>query len=188
MEPFPTQADIDEMKARGFDGGTIESARLRMERGGEAAAICERIREAFSGVTLGHGVGLQHAQGLDDYEDEETCAKWRLEDEKEDWSRISSHRLNVCNSSLSFFDAEGMRFHLPAHLIADLKGEYGFGMAFCLTHLSDYKEQQFALLTATQRKVVREYLRFILEEPDYEFERPDVERALLGFWSESRDP
>lgn len=187
MEPFPTQADIDEMKARGFDRVTIEAARLRMERGREAAAICERIREAFRGVTLGNGVGLQEARGLDDYEDEETCAKWRLEDEKDDWTRISNHCLNVFNSSLSFFDAEGMRFHLPAYLIADLSGEYGYGMAFCLTHSSDYTDQQFKLLSAPQRRAVREYLRFILEEPSYEFERPDVERSLLGRWHETRD-
>ena len=188
MEPFPTQADIDEMQARGFDRGTIESARLRMERGREAAVICERLREAFSGVTLGNGVGLQHAQGLDDYEDEETCAKWRLGDEKEDWSLISSDRLNGCFSSKSFFDAEGMRFHLPAYLIADLKGEYDFGMAFCLTHSSDHSERQFSLLSSAQREVVREYLRFILKEPDYKFQWPGIEQALLGFWNESRDP
>lgn len=187
MKPFPSQADIDEIKARGFDRSTIDAARLRMERGRVAESICEKIRTAFAGVTLGNGVGLQQAQGLDDYEDDETCAKLRLEDEKEDWSRISSHRLNVCNSSLSFFDAEGMRFHLPAYLIADLSGEYSFGMAFCLTHLSDYKEQQFSLLSAAQRGSVREYLRFIFEEPDYEFERHHIERALLGFWDAGRD-
>jgi hypothetical protein len=187
MEPFPTKSDIDEMKARGFDRATSEAARLGMERGKVADSICEMIHTAFAGVTLGNGIGLQQAQGIDDYEDEETCAKWRLEDEKEGWARISSHRLNVCNSSLSFFDADGMRFHLPAYLIADLKGEYRFGMAFCLTHLSDYKEQQFSLLSADQRRVVREYLRFIFEEPDHEFERPHIERALLGFWNEGRD-
>ncbi|RYD61323.1 MAG: hypothetical protein EOP83_17295 [Verrucomicrobiaceae bacterium] len=149
--------------------------------------ICERIRLAFAGVALGGGVGLQQAQGLDDYEDEETCAKLRLEDEKEDWSRISCDLLNACNSSLSFFDAEGMRFHLPAYLIADLMGEYGFGMDFDLTHLSDHKVEQFALLSAAQRAAVRDYLRFIFEEPDYEFGRPHIERALVGFWSEDRD-
>jgi len=187
MGPFPTQADIDEMKARGYDRATIDAAWLRMGRGKQAEAICERIRAAFAGVTLGHGVGLRQAQGLDDYEDEETCAKWRSGDEKEDWSRISSDSLNACNSSLSFFDADGMMFHLPAYLIADLRGEYGFGMAFCLTHLSDYKEQQFVLLSAAQREAVREYLRFILEESEYEFERPHIEGALIGFWNESRD-
>ena len=175
------------MRARGFDRVALANAQLRMERGKLAMPICERIRVAFAGVILGNGVGLQQARGLDDYEDEKTCAELRLGDEKEDWNRISSELLNAYNSSLGFFDAEGMQFHLPAYLIADLKGEYGFGMAFCLTHLSDYKEQQFALLTIAQRNVVREYLEFIFEEPDYKYYQPDIERALAGFWSESRD-
>ncbi|MCW1886485.1 hypothetical protein OKA04_17235 [Luteolibacter flavescens] len=155
--------------------------------GKKAESICEKIREAFCGVALGNGVGLEEAQGLDGGEDEEACAKLRLEDEIEDWTRISSCRLNACHSSLSFFDAEGMRFHLPAYLIADLKGEYGFHLDFSLTHLSDYNKGQFASLSAHQREAVREYLRFIFEEPDYLYERPYIEGALLGFWSEDRD-
>lgn len=152
-----------------------------------AMPVCEQIRVAFAGVALGNGVGLQQARGLDDHADEETCAKLRLGDEKEDWTRISGDLLNAYNSSLSFFDAEGMRFHLPAYLIADLRGECGVGMDFCLTHLDDHKEQKFSLLSAAQRAAVREYLRFILEEPDYKFGRPHIERALAGFWSEGRD-
>ena len=187
MEHYPTSADIDEMKARGYDRATIDTAKKRMERGKVAMPICEQIRLAFAGVVLGNGVGLRQARGLDYYEDEETCARFRLEDEKEDWARISSDSLNVYNSSLSFFDAEGMRFHLPAYLIADLRGEYGFGMDFDLTHLSDHKEEKFSLLSVAQRGAVREYLRFILEEPDYEFGRPHIERALAGFWSEGCD-
>ena len=31
-----------------------------------------------------------------------------------------------------------MRFHLPAFMNAEIKGEYRWGMAFALTHLSDY--------------------------------------------------
>jgi hypothetical protein len=57
---------------------------------------------------------VSQAQAIDDYEDEATCGRHLQDDEKEDWSRIPIEGLNRCNSSLSFFDAEGMRFHLPA--------------------------------------------------------------------------
>src|SRR5688500_17196676 len=85
-------------------------------------ALCDLIREAFAGVKLGNGIGLQEAQGIDDYADKETCARYRAGDEKEDWTRIPAEELSRCNSSLSFFDAEGMRFHLPAFLVAELQG------------------------------------------------------------------
>ena len=144
--------------------------------------LCSLIREAFAGVKLGDGVGLQQAQGLDDYEDDATCARYRENDEKDDWSRIPVGELNRCNSSLSFFDAEGMRFHLPAYLIADLQGAYKFGMAFCLTHLSDLRTSQFALLSEPQRSAVRAFLLHIAEDPGYEFERPHIIRALEDYW------
>jgi hypothetical protein len=81
--------------------------------------VASHIREAFHGVTLGNGIGLLEGQGLDDYEDEATRKAYRERDEKHDWERIPVEALNRCQSSLSFFDAEGMRFHLPAFIRLD---------------------------------------------------------------------
>jgi hypothetical protein len=145
-------------------------------------ALCHTIREVFSGVALGNGIGLQQAQGIDDYEPPGTCAHLRAKDEKEDWSRIPVEELNRCYSSLSFFDAEGMRFHLPAFLIAELRGLYRFEIVFSLTHLSEYNAGQFALLTPQQRLAVRAFLLHILDHPDHTFDRPDILRALKDYW------
>ena len=145
--------------------------------------LCQEIREAFSGVKLGDGIGLEQAQGIDDYDDAATCARYRAQDEKDDWSRIPVEKLNRCNSSLSFFDAEGMRFHLPAYLLADLQGAYQFGMAFCLTNLSDHNISQFLLLSPVQRKAVRSFLLHIAEAADYAFDRPHIIRALDEYWA-----
>jgi hypothetical protein len=144
-------------------------------------ALCKTIRDAFAGVKLGNGIGLRQAQGIDDYDDAATCARLRAGDEKEDWSRITVEELNRCNSSLSFFDAEGMRFHLPAFLIAELCGEYHFGMAFCLTQCSDYK--RFDLLSNVQRNAVRTFLLHISNQADHDFDRPHIIRALGEYWT-----
>jgi hypothetical protein len=150
-------------------------------------ALCKSIREAFAGVTLGGGVGLRQAQGIDDHQDKATCARYRASDEKEDWTRIPVSELNCCNSSLSFFDAEGMRFHLPAYLIADLQGAYNFGMACCLTQSHDF-DGHFGLLSGAQRAAVREFLLHISKEPDYEFDRPHIIRALNEYWLDPHSP
>lgn len=180
---YPTPADIAEMKARGYDPNTIAEAEQQSKRWTSAQEVCRVIEAAFAGVTLGAGVGLQEAQGLDDYAAAETCAAYRANDEKDDWHRISAEALGRCNSSLSFFDAEGMRFHLPAYLIADLRGEYGFGMAFCLTQTSDY-DRYFRLLSGAQRGAVRAFLLHILDDRDYEFDRPHILRALDEYWTQ----
>jgi hypothetical protein len=148
-------------------------------------ALCDLIREAFAAVKLGNGIGLQEAQGIDDYADKETCASYRDGDEKEDWRRIPSEELCRCNSSLSFFDAEGMRFHLPAYLVAELKGQYGFDLAFHLTHLWDYSIAKFALFNSEQRGAVRAYLRHLAADPGYESDWPHIQRALEGYWHDA---
>lgn len=149
----------------------------------DVAEVREEILRAFSGVVLGSGVGLGEAQGLDGYEDEEIRAARRREDEKDDWRHIRPADLNRCNSSLSFFDAEGMRFHLPAFLIADIDGVYEFGMAFHLTHLDSHGIGQFSLLSPEQRAAVRSYLQFISTSDEYAFERPAILRALVEYWT-----
>lgn len=171
------------MRARGYDRVLLEQASKAIERGRMADDLIATISEAFRGVTLGEGVGLQEAQGLDDYDDEETCAAYRAGDEKEDWRAISSDELNRCNSSLSFLDAEGMRFHLPAYMTAELRGEYDFGMSFSLTNLDTHGRTCFTALSAVQRQAVREFLLFLREDPDYQFDRADIDRALETFWT-----
>jgi hypothetical protein len=183
MKKYPSAADIAEMKARGYDPITIAEAEQRAQRWTAALQVCQIIETAFTGVTLGDGIGLQEAQAHDANADAATCAAYRINDEIDDWHRIPAEALNRCHSSLSFFDAEGMRFHLPAYLIADLRGDYHFGIAFCLTHLSDYSISKFTLLSQAQRAAVRAFLLHIAEDPDYEFESLHIIRALNEFWT-----
>ncbi len=179
-----TQAEIDEMWSRGYDPVIIRQAEFSEARTVEADELCERVREAFAGVVLGAGVGLFEGQSIDDYETDEVRRQKREKDEKVSWERITAKHLNACHSSLSFFDALGMRFHLPAFLIADLKGDYGMGMEFTLTHLSDHSKEQFELLSPAQRHVVRVYLQFLSEDPDSGFHHADIDRALNDYWTE----
>lgn len=83
-------------------------------------ALIHKIYEAFRDVKLENGVGLWEAQGHDDRLSAEKCAELREKDEKEDWKKIPIMDLYKCSSSLSFFDAEGLRFHLPIFLLLDL--------------------------------------------------------------------
>jgi len=140
------------------------------------------IARAFDGVRLGDGVGLREAQAMDDYEDETTQKRHRSKDEKLDWSRISAETLNRCESSLSFFDADGMRFHLPAFLLIDIDGKSNSGPIFDLTTLNDHKKAQFASLDGDQRKAVAAFLHWYLLHDLCVIESRPIERALRDFW------
>jgi len=152
--------------------------------------LINKIREAFNNVKLEGGIGLNEAQGIDDYEDAQTRKKLRDKDEKENWEAIPSSELNRCNSSLSFFDPKGMRFHLPAFMIALLSNEYNFGLVFTLTNVSRnsktqlYSKSQFSDLTKEQREVIKAFLEYLLEDDEYEYERDQIKYALDNYWQE----
>jgi hypothetical protein len=178
-----TKLTTTEMRARGYDVDTISTEERLQQHYRAGLTLIPVIERAFAGVTLGSGVGLSEGRALDDYADAATRAACRTADEHEDWRRFTPEQLCHFNSSLSFFDQEGMRFHLPAFLITDLRGEYGFGMAFCLTYAGRPYDDQFGLLSASQRAAVRQYLLHIAESPDYEFDRADILRALRDYWT-----
>jgi hypothetical protein len=142
------------------------------------------VRKALQGVTLGAGVGLRQGQGLDDYADERTLSSYRTQDEKHDWSAIPVADLDQCYSSLSFFDADGMRFHLPAYLVADLEGSLRTAdVLFHLVHFAHGAASRFDTLSPAQRDAVREFLLLRLSDAHWEFEHPMIEAALGGFWT-----
>jgi hypothetical protein len=145
--------------------------------------LISSITSAFQDVKLEEGVGLSEANAIDDYKDKSFRDECRKNDEKKNWQTIPSSALNEYYSSLSFFDAKGMRFHLPAFMIAEIKGEYRFGMSFPLTHLSDHTRSQFTALSKPQREAVRSFLEYLLEQPDYEFEKATIKQAIENYWS-----
>ena len=147
-------------------------------------SLCRLIDEAFDGVVLGDGIGLWEAQGLDDYDDKETCAKYRAKDEKEDWRKISAADLNTCYSSPSFFNAAGFRFHLPAFMKAELRGEYSFDFSYSLIFFECLKHDRYGLLKPPQRMAVREFLLFQIEDGAGGSDRPAIETALAEYWTE----
>jgi hypothetical protein len=145
--------------------------------------VAELVNQAFRGVRLGNGVGLQQGKGLDEYADEATLRELRSNDEATDWSRIPLKHLNRYLSSLSFMDEEGMRFHLPAFLLADLRDELSTGdvlFYLCYSHGSD--ADHFKLLSNEQRNAVRQFVLLRLADPHYEFQKPTIEKSLDRYW------
>jgi len=181
-KPSPVDSEQLSGKARRTVLDKLRGAIIVMTKGrsAESRRVAGVIRDAFRGVTLGNGVGLFQAHGLDDYAGRETLDALRAKDEKDDWSSIPLAALNG-RSSLSFFDAEGMRFHLPAYLIADLEGTLEKDVLFHLTHLENDALSRFQSLNSAQRNAVLEYL--LLQLPGNDFTRPMIEKAIAEYWT-----
>ena len=146
-------------------------------------SLISEIREAFKDVELDGGIGLSEADALDNYADEHICEECKKKDEKYFWNTITANELNQFRNGLCFFDAKGMRFHLPAFMIAEIKNQYRDSLIFTLTNLSDCSKSQFELLSQKQREVVKLFLEYLLNDPEYEFDRPDIKTAIENYWS-----
>lgn len=144
-------------------------------------SIEKEISSAFAGVSLGNGIGLWQAQAIDDYETAEVQTDYRQKNEKEDWRLLKPDDLQRCHSSLSFFDADGMRFHIPAFLIGSLHKEVDEPI-FHLTQLDHYSLSKWTTLSNLQRKSIVLYLQWCLKDDHYAFEQPSIRRALQEYW------
>lgn len=132
------------------------------------------IRTAFKNIKLEDGVGLWEAQGLDDYAGENEILKLKIKDERNDWDNIPYEDLAYGQSSLSFFDAKGMRFCLPKFLIFDILSdeifeEKGFNSTDVLFTLGynlndEYQKFRFSLFDNQQIETIIHYLEYKVEE------------------------
>ena len=149
-----------------------------------AQLVVDRIGRAFSGVRLDDGVSLREADVLDDYGTEAERKKARGLDELQSWQMISEDLIAHYHWCLPFFDAKGMRFHLPAY------------MRFALRHYrtSDSSsidstiyalgrdDDRYSLLTAPQRAAVRHFLKFMAYNGGNHVDTDGARRALTDVW------
>ena len=73
-----------------------------------------------------------------------------------------------------------MRFHLPAFLIQGLLEEIDPPI---LTFTNPSLNSRFSLLSPEQLTIVRDYLRFMADDPDCPW-KEDIHAALDGYWAE----
>lgn len=149
----------------------------------DKTTVRQAIVDAFAGVTLGDGIGLWQAQAIDDYAPESLRLEARAVDEKDDWQALISSDLQRCASSLAFFDAAGMRFHLPAFMVAEIDGLIDDCCLFHLIQLDAFAKAKLGTLNTAQRLAVRAYLQWHLQDAAFTREYPTIMRAIETFWS-----
>ncbi len=138
--------------------------------------LIERIRKAFEGVRLEDGIGLMQAEAEDDYASMDVQHFLAQYEERENWSSLTANHLNTCSCALSYVDAKGFRFLIPAFVIHDIMGQltsanpyysltYNRHGNLDATSLSMEEHKQLiidkcALLSDDQKAVLQEYIRY----------------------------
>lgn len=162
-----TEDDIDDLRDHTRDQSLIDAYSAWVNRGDELDSLIHQIEHAFAGLTLGDGIGLLEANGLDDYAGEEELAELRSRDEHTDWRRIDVETLNRCYAAPTFMDARGFIFHLPAFLVAELNDNFSYGFIDRLYDPQPHPSGWIELLKAEQRAALAAVLAMVVEHPDY---------------------
>ncbi|MGI0119665.1 DUF6714 family protein [Zooshikella sp. RANM57] len=144
--------------------------------------IKEDIIKAFEGVELEDGIGLWEAQAIDDYEPKDIQREARKKDEKIDWQNISYDDIFYCDSSLSFMDEKGLRFHIPAFIIAEIEGKTNTGPLYNLTQTVISNPELFKLFNQSQKEAVSQFLEWCAWQEEYHYEKAHITRSLNEFW------
>ena len=157
---------------------------LAAEMNDNTHLVIERIERAFANVRLGGGVSLREADVIDEYGTDAERKKARAQDEQDDWGRIPEDLIAHYSWCLSFFDAEGMTFHLPAY------------MRFALRHYRDsasasvdstiyalgHHDERFSGFTSPRRAAVRHFLKFMAYNGGRHVDSGSAKRALVDMW------
>jgi hypothetical protein len=128
------------------------------------------IREAFDGVERPIELTLHVAEARDDY-DYEHDVEHRRRDHEGPWQQILHEHLERCPHALSYLDAVGMRYYLPAFMLWYLEHlgtprVRSDGTLYCLNphhrdpELSRAHRERFARFSAEQLRACARFVKF----------------------------
>ena len=173
-----TKDDIENLRDHTRDQSLIDAFSRWLNRGDQLDSLIHQIENAFASLSLGDGTGLLEANGLDDYATKDELAKLRSSDEHTDWRRIDVDTLNRCHAALTFMNARGFIFHLPAFLIAELNDSFDYGIIDHLFEPNRLPNDWIPLLDNAQRNAIIALLSAIIEHPNYCDHAKDIEMAI----------
>ena len=157
-----------------------------------ARVVTALVEHAFAGVELDGGVSLDEAELIDDYAlpaRTERDPPPRGYGKGPPWRELTRAGLDRFPwGNFPFQDARGIRYHLPAFMVAHLRGEPPPALDSLLFTLASghQLEALSRLLTAAQRHAVARYLVFVASSAAWCAE--SAVDALRKRWGEDIDP
>jgi hypothetical protein len=167
-----------------------------------AESLISGIRREFSKVPFPSHCGLHAAIAIDDWvEDEQVLAEiTRREDFIGDWWDVPIAHLRSCMMALSYLDAGGMTFYLPAYMTAlverpeefDNRTQTSSGqIVFAMLpdrqdpELEQYFLSRFSSIDRERKRVCREFLIYVSGNAAYDEHAKALAMEALAhdFWS-----
>lgn len=158
--------------------------------------LAAEIEEAFGEVGLGDGLSLSQAQALDHMEAPEIVQRARNKDHDVRWQEIPDDRVEEYHYALTYLDPQGLRFYLPRFMVFALDhpgiDSPAVDAAVYACDLGDELQDevlaQFNSMSRRQMTVIAQFLAFIAESKDQDYDTLVAAMALEAFWYRFLEP
>lgn len=169
------------------------------------AQLVSKIKNEFLGVPFPIHCGLHAAMAMDDWVEDELVLReiTRTKDILANWWEIPPDHLIKCMLALSYLDAAGIEFYLPAYMKAILDEPKLFDepgvrsiswqVLFVMLpdtedqELKDYFNERFSRIRGSKREVCVEFLEFVAGSAEYDDHARKIAKEALNndFWQRS---
>lgn len=157
--------------------------------------MANQIQEAFGDVRLGEGLSLHQAQALDHMELPEAVRRARRLDTEQRWQDVPDAKVEQFHYALTYLDPEGLRFYLPRFMIFSLQhpglDSPAVDAAVYACDFGDDQEEvlaQFNVMSRRQMRVTSNFLAFIAESKDEDYDTLVAAVVLESFWYQFLEP
>lgn len=153
------------------------------------------IEVVFDGISRADGITLHEAKAIDRYASVDELERARAKDCESRWQDVPDEAIEGGGDSLTHFDAEGLRYYLPAYMRWILRSgtqsesnssRYTIYTLTPSIELRDYFEERIALFSHVECGVICRFLRFVLEHGNgefrYNFDVSAAREALRSHW------
>ena len=158
--------------------------------------LIAEITSAFDGVVREDGITLHQAIAIDDWRTPEEQLAARQLDTEQRWQDVPDDVIVACESALSFLDAKGFRYYLPAFMVCGLRNwgnDVGRVVDTCEYHLLHESQKSLRQsepasiaskygFTDAQCRAIAQFLRFVVGDDNELATQPATTLQAVVKW------
>jgi len=152
--------------------------------------LIEEILTAFKDVTLEDGIGINEADSIEMGERDSVINTARNKDRSwwQGWTDIEDKYISSYSSAMDFMDSQGIKWVLPAYMTYIIKhykeGSFSIDSTIYILEAGARGSDGLDLYTAAQKKVIANFLQFMIIAGEAWVDAASAQTALDKIWGE----
>ena len=150
--------------------------------------LIQEIETAFKDVTLKDGIGINEADSIEMGERDSVINTARNQDRSwwQEWTDIEDKYISSYSSAMDFMDSKGIRWALPAYMTYSInhykEGSFSIDSTIYVLEAGAMGSDELNLYTVEQKKVIAEFLQFMITVGEEWLDVASAQSALDKIW------